>query len=112
MQETLQRGYFGATRYFSQSLVKLTALLQRGKLRIALMLHFFIRLTGLGDGYSTFAMEWLLANPGQSEVLLKASRGHYDVIVGLVETLKDGISTKNLVDKVIDSCKFLICFYV
>lgn len=43
--------------------------------------------------------------------LRKAHRGNYGVILSLLGCLDHGVSTKQLVDKIIDSCKFRASIY-
>lgn len=52
------------------------------------------------------AVELLLSQPTLMESLRKSLMGNYSVILSLLGCLEHGVSTKKLVDRVIDSCEF------
>lgn len=63
---------------------------------------------GLQNHDSQSAIELLLTQPMLMDSLRKAHMGNYGVILSLLGCLDHGMSTKQLVDKVIDACRISI----
>lgn len=59
----------------------------------------------LPSGQSQRVIDLLLSNPSLLDDLRKAHMGNYGIILSLLGLLDNGLKTKKLVDKVIDSCK-------
>jgi len=77
-----------AQQDLNRSLLRLTNILQQ-------TLH---------SGPSHYVIDLLLTNSSLLDDLRKAHMGHYSIILSLLGCLDDGLKTKKLVDKVIDSC--------
>lgn len=58
---------------------------------------------------SQSAIELLLSQPELLDNLRKAHMGNYGVILSLLGCLDHGLRAKKLIDRVIDSCKCLVC---
>lgn len=56
------------------------------------------------------AIELLLSQPSLMDNLRKAHAGNYGIILSLLGCLDRGVSTKQLVDRVIDSCELFSPF--
>lgn len=60
----------------------------------------------LPSGPSHLVIDLLLTNSGLLDDLRKAHMGSYGIILSLLGCLDDGLKSKKLVDKVIDSCTY------
>ncbi|KAI0264344.1 inositol hexakisphosphate-domain-containing protein [Gloeopeniophorella convolvens] len=81
-----------AQQDLNRSLLRLTNILQQN----------------LPDSPSHHVIELLLSNPSLLEDLRRAHMGNYGIILSLLGCLDDGLKSKKLVDKVIDSCDHVV----
>jgi hypothetical protein len=95
----------------NRSLLRITHILQQCLLyfhsvwdRVAHRMHTnFSKCSGLPSN-SQSAIELLLTKPELLNNLRKAHMGNYGVVLSLLGCLEQGLKTKKLADRVIDSC--------
>ena len=63
--------------------------------------------TGLQTKNSHAAIELLLTSPTLLDNLRKAHLGNYGIILSLLGCLDRGLEAKKLIDRIVDSCKWL-----